>query len=94
MPHLVGRSGLLGMEDRLKTLRRDAQAQQCDFKAFTILREPERRELSEVAARPNATVEDACWTLRRVLVGERRKRPGSIVAEQVDERDGELTRAV
>ena len=57
--HHVGRSGLLGMEDRLKTLRRDAQAQQCDFKAFTILREPERRELSEVAARPNATVEDA-----------------------------------
>jgi hypothetical protein len=56
--HHVGRSGLLGMEDRLQTLRRDAQAHQCDFKAFTILREPERRDLSEVAARPNATEEN------------------------------------
>ena len=49
--HHVGRSGLLGMEERLASLRKRAKLRRCELKSFTVMREPLLRDMSDVVAR-------------------------------------------
>ena len=49
--HHVGRSGLLGMEERLASLRERAKVCRCELKSFTVMREPLLRDMSDVVAR-------------------------------------------
>ena len=48
--HHVGRPGMLEMSEKLSSLRREAASQGCAMRAFTVLREPLKHDLSLVAS--------------------------------------------